>query len=77
MIQGNELYQLLYEKTSEKFNPMKLEEKLIESEGVQIEFQEFKESLRRMRDKKSHGADGLPALTLKRMGSRDSFKFFS
>ena len=34
MTQGNELYQLLYEKTSEKFNPMNLKEKVIQSEGV-------------------------------------------
>ena len=40
-------------------------------------FAEFRQELSWMRDKKSHGVDGLPAMALKRIGYLSAYKEFS
>ena len=68
MIQGLNLQRELFKTVNEKFNPRNLEHKIIQSEGITVDFQEFKNSLQRLNDKKALGIDSIPVKALKRIG---------
>ena len=77
IIQGNALYDELFRVANNKFNPRNLRDKIIQSDGIVIQFQEFKRALGRLSDKKSHGIDGMPVIALKRMGYIEAFREFT
>ena len=70
MFQGIRLQRELFRVVNEKFNPRNLNEKIIKSEGISIEFQNFKYALSKLNDKKALGTDSLPVSALKRLGYR-------
>ena len=51
-----------------KFNPDQREDKVIKSEGITVNVQEFQLALRSLNDKKAHGLDGMPIAYLRRIG---------
>ena len=70
MFQGVRLQRELFRVVNEKFNPKNLNEKIIKSDGISIEFQDFKYALYKLNDKKALGTDSLPVNALKRLGYR-------
>jgi len=76
VLQGKALYDELLKEVSKKFNPRNLKEKIIKSEGVNVNFQEFARVLRRLPDKKAHAVDGMSASALRRLGNIAAYRYF-
>ena len=55
---------------------MNLEQKVILFEPIVVKFQEFKDAIQKINDKKAHGIDGMPVNYLRNIGDQKSFKFF-
>ena len=77
ILTGKEMYNELFREIQGKFNPNNLDHKIITPEPIEINFQEFKDALRKLPDTKAQGIDGLPANALRRLGYTYAYKEFS
>ena len=68
---------MLFEEVNRKFNPQNLNVKIIQSERIHVEFQEFRKVLSYLNDKKSQGVDGLPVCALRKISYVEAYKYFS